>query len=304
MHDFLLWFGIVANAITVVAGVIAIAGVVWAILGRARLSISPLALQSSAAPSLTIAVTSVGSNPIRGIELVAGSLDDNGFSMQGGGITSHATLNRGETVTVIGHEPEELVFGSEPRHGEHRLELGPGEGFFLTVQWQSPLFPWRTSSKTFAWPPSKRFACELPLELTGRAEIRFLKRTREPALNPGLPGFVAPDSRRPRAIKADDHTFDELSAGHSGPILIGFGPTWQGKLWDDAQRMLHAFAGKYGSRLKVLCVNVDECPELYRRFETNEVPVFKVLIDGRVVSSHAGIHGLPELERRFSEFLR
>jgi hypothetical protein len=304
MHDFLLWFGIVANTITVVAGLIAIAGVVWAIVGRARLSITPLSAQSSVAPSLTIAVSSVGSNAIRAVELIAGTLDDNGFSMQGGGIASHATLHRGETVTVIAHEPDEYVFGSESHDGEHRLTLEPGDGFFLTVQWQSSLFPWRTSSRTFAWPPYKRFACDQPDKLNGRAEIRFLKRTREASLNPGLPGFVAPASSRPRAIQADDETFDKLSVQHSGPVLVGFGPTWQGKWWNDVQRMLHAIAGKHASRVKVLFVNVDECPRLAARFETDEVPVFKILVGGQVVSSYTGPHGLPDLEREFSEFLQ
>lgn len=303
MHDFLFWFGLTANSITVVAGLIAIAGVVWAVLGRARLSITPVPPHPAIAPSLTIAVTSVGSNPIRAVELFAGLLDDNGYSTRGGDIASRATLNRGESLTVTGYEAEELVFGSQARDGEHRLEIGPGDGFFLTVQWQSPLFPWRTSSRTIAWPPHKRFASDLPLVLRGRAEIRFLKRTRNTAFNPQLPGFVAPASRRPHAVNADDRTFDELSVNHSGPVLVGFGATWQQKWWDDVQRMLHAFAAKHGPRVRVLYVNVDECPLLARRFETNELPVFKVLIAGQVVSSYTGPHDLPELERRFSENL-
>jgi len=303
MQDFLFWFGLVANSITVLAGLIAVAGVVWAFLGRARLAVTPQFFIPSVAPSITMAVTSVGSNPIRGLELSVGQLDDNGFSMVGDGLATRPTLNRGETVTVMGYEPEETTFGSEPRDGEFRWGIQPGDGWYLTVQWQSPLFPWRRSSRTYAWPPVRRFACDLPEELSGREEINFLKRTRNQSLNPSSPGFVAPLDVRTRAIVATDETFDDLVARNKGPVLVGFGPTWQGKWWEDIRRMLDAFASKYSPRVKVLVVNIDECPTLAARYATNEVPVFKILLRGEVAKSHVGAHSFPDLEREFSEFL-
>ncbi len=303
MADFLFWFGLVANSITVIAGLIAIAGVVWAVFGRARLVVAPQFFSPSVAPNLTMGVTSVGSNPVRGLELSVGLLDENGFSMRGDGLPPRATLNRGETVTVMGYDPDETSFGSEPRDDEVRWAIRPGDGWFLTVQWQSPLFPWRRSSRTYAWPPARRFSCELPEELVGRREIRFLKRTRDGSLNPLSPDFVTPLDVGIRAIVATDETFDELVAGHKGPVFVGFGPTWQGKWWEDVKRMLDAFAAKYAPRVKVLVVNTDECPSLAERFETNEVPVFKILLRGEVAKSHIGAHSFPELVHEFAKFL-
>jgi Thioredoxin len=303
MQDFLFWFGVVANSITVFAGLIAIAGVVWAFLGRARLAVTTQFFLPSVAPSLTIGVASVGSNPVRGLELNFGLLDDNGFSMMGDGLVARPALSRGETVTVIGYEPDETSFGSAPRDGEFRFEIGPGEGWYLNLQWQSPLFPWRRSSRTFAWPPARRFACDLPQELAGRKEISFLKRTRDPSLNPSSPSYAAPLGVQTRATMATDGTFDDLLAGQKGPVFVGFGPTWQGKWWEDVKRVLDAFAAKHAPRVKVLVVNIDECPNLAQRFTTNEVPVFKMLLKSKVAKSYTGAHAFPDLEREFAEFL-
>lgn len=303
MQDFFFWFGLAANAITVLAGLIAIAGVVWAILGRARLSVTPL-LSPSLAPSLTLSITSTGSNPVRDLEISAGTLNDNGFSMMGDGVGARAALNRGEALTVEGYESAEHSFGSEPRDGEFRFEIQPGEGFYVKVQWRSPLFPWRRLSHTYAWPPLRRFASEVPEKLTGRKEISFLKRTRDPALNPTSPGFVAPNRANAGAIVATDESFDGLVTGHKGPVVVGFGPTWQGKFWEDVKHVLGSFAARYAPRVKVLVVNIDECPALAERYATNVIPVFKVLIGGEVAKSHEGALPLPQLAREFAEYLR
>lgn len=303
MQEFLFWFGLVADSITVLAGIIAVAGVVWAFRSRARLTVAPQLIHPSVAPNLTIAVTSVGSNPVRGLELSAGQLDDNGFSMMGDGLATRAALNRGETLMVMGYEPKETSFGSEPRDWEFRFEMRPGDGWFLTVQWQSALFPWHRSSRTYAWPPTRRFACDLPEELAGRKEINFLKRTRNPSLNPTSPDFVAPLPVRVRATVATDETFDELVASNKGPVFVGFGPTWQGKGWEDVKRILDLFAAKYTPRVKVLVVNTDECPVLAARFETNVVPVFNILLKRKVAKSYSGSHAFLDLEREFAEFL-
>lgn len=305
MEGFLLWFGIVANSITVLAGLIAVAGVVWAFLGRARLEIGPQTYGGSVAPTLTVIVTSVGSNPVRALQLGFGLLDDNGYSMMGDGqMAAAAGLNRGESVTITAYEPTEMSFGAEPREGEFRFEIGAGDGGFLTVQWQSPLFPWRRSSRTLAWPPSQRFGGELPQELVGRKELVFLKRTRDPSLNPSAPGFVNTFDSGSRAIVASDASFDDLVSSHKGPVFVGFGPTWQGKGWEDVKRILDVFAAKFARRLKVLVVDTDKCPGLAERFTTNEVPVFKVLVDGKVAKSYVGVHAFADLEHEFAEFLR
>jgi len=303
MEQFLLWFSMVANFITVLAGLLAFAGVVWAILGRAQLAVAPQFFQPSVAPHLTMGVSSVGSNPIRDLEVNYGLLDDNGQSSKGGDLATRITLSRGETVTVVGYEPAELSFGSDPREGEFRVEIKQGGGWYLNVQWQSALFPWRRASRTYSWPPTRRFASESPEELAGRKEIEFLKRTRNPS---PASSTRSPDRKiiRSRAILATDRTFDDLVASHNGPVLVGFGPTWQGKVWEDFKRVLDVLPAKHGPRVQVLLVNTDESPGIAEKFAANEVPVVKLLLKGKVVKSSVGARAYPDLEDEFAEFLR
>lgn len=133
--------------------------------------------------------------------------------------------------------------------------------------------------------------------------IRFLKRTRDQSLNPVSPDFVAPLGVRARVISATDETFDELVACHKGLVPVGFGPSWQVKWWEDVRRMLDVFAAKHAPRVKVLVLNIDECPTLAELFATNQVPVFKLLLRGELAKSYTGAHALPDLEREFAKFL-
>lgn len=224
--------------------------------------------------------------------------------MMGDRLGMWPALNRGETLSVCGYEPDELVFGSPPRDFEIRFEIQRSEGLYLTVQWRSTMFPWRRSSRTYVWSPVRRFACELPEKLAGRRELKFLERTRNQALNPTAPGFVASPHTGPTAIAATDETFDNLVAEHKGPVMVGFGPTRQGAWWEDVKRVLGVVAVRNAPRVRVLVVNIDECPELAKRYSTDVVPVFKVLVGGQVMKSHAGALPLPELEREFEAQLR
>lgn len=304
MEDFPFWFGQVANAVTILAGLIAIAGVVWALRGRARIAVTPQFFSPFLARSLTLAISSVGSNPVRDVELVVGTVNADGFSMRGDGLPARSALNRGETLTVVGYETGEVIYADGPREGEFRWEFGEGEGWFLNVQWQSPLFPWRRLSRTYVWAPSRRFASQMPEVLSGRAELRFLRRAHDQSLNPMSPGFVPLPVTGVRATLATDETFDdELAQAREDHVLVGFGPTWQGKSWRDVKRILDAFANKHAAQMKVLAVNIDESPALATRFETNEVPVFKVIRGGEVVRSHVGVLSLTDLESEFSDFI-
>ena len=291
-------FSFIANLITVIAGVLAIAGVVWAYLGRAQLEVTSH-VGTGPMPTMTLTVTSTGANPVRNIRLVAGTLDENDFSMRGDGAGSRSSLDRGRGMSVIGYEPAQTHFGSAARKGEHRLKLEHGDGFYVTVQWQSALFPWRRASRTYSWSPQRRVASEGAETLRGRKEIRFLERARDQSLNPSSPSFVPPPGASPRAIPATDDTFDVLQREHRGPVLVGFGPTWQGQWWEDVKRMLEAFASKHAPKVRVLVVDVDRCPTLAARFYTNVVPTFKVFRDGEVIAEHDGDLTMPDLESTF-----
>lgn len=298
----MLVFAFVANVITVVAGLVAILGVLWAVLGRAKLTVST-DVNPGLTPSLALRVSSTGSNPVHDVELAVGALDDNGFALWGDGAGRRPALNRGEALTVAAFGDGTTSYGSAPIEGEHRHQMKAGEGFYVTVQWRSPLFPWRRESRTYVWPPALRFASRQPTLLRWRAESRFFERAHDPKNNSARPGFSRPKWAPPPATVATDATFDALVAEHKGPVLVGFGPAWQGQFWRDVQRMLHAFAANYASRVKVLIVTIEDCPDTASRYPSGTFPHFKVFRDGQVVASHDGAGSMPEVEAGLSPHL-
>lgn len=301
MDGFDLWFGRIANGLTILAAVIAIAGVIWAVLSRARLGVRSMR-SPSLVPSLTLIVTSDGSNPIRNLELIAGTLTPSGFSMAGGDIATLSELGGGETLLVEAFDPRQTTYADPPRPNERRWEITGDEGFYLQARWQHPLLPWRRASRTYAWTTPRRFGDDDPEVLHGRAERAFLKQTQDPALNPTLASYIAP--RRAGATVATDETFDAIVSAYNGVTIVGFGPTWQGEHWLATRRVLDVFATRHSKRIQVLVVNVDEAPVLSSRFETNIVPTFKALLDGKVVAEHNGIVAYSDLEEAFSSYLR
>lgn len=298
MNDFMFWFGLIANIITVIAGLIAIAGVAWAIAGRASLAFS-VSVWPSLTPSLNIVATSSGSSAVRNATISYGAVDDNGFAMWGSGDPVSNPLNRGESLLLLAYEGGTTHFGSPARVDEFRVPLQRGDGMFVTVQWLSPLFPWRNESVTYAWPPRLRFAGAEPERLTGRKELRFLERTRDPKLNP-LAGGPPPKAY---SQEATDATFDELVRAHQGVVVVGLAPSWQSEHWEDVQRMLEAFAAKHSPKVKVLTVTSDMNPRLNDQYVGDVVPHFVVLRGGQVVAEMDGASSMADLESHFGKHL-
>lgn len=298
MNDFMFWFGLIANIITVIAGLIAIAGVAWAIAGRPKLAFS-VSVMASLTPSLNIVATSSGSSAVRNATISYGAVDDNGFAMWGSGDPVSNPLNRGESLLVQAFEAGTTDFGSPARADEFRVPLQRGDGFFVTVQWLSPLFPWRDESVTYVWPPRLRFASAEPERLTGRKQLRFLERTRDPKLNPHTGG---PSPKR-YSQKATDATFDELIHAHQGVVVVGLAPSWQGEHWEDVQRMLEAFAAKHSPNVKVLTVTSDENPRLNGQYVDDVVPHFVALRGGQVVATMDGASSMADLESVLGQHL-
>lgn len=299
MESFMFWFSFMANIVTVLAGLIAIAGVAWAIAGRAKL-VFRVSVWPSLTPALNLVATSSGSTPVRNATISYGAVDDNGFSMWGSGDPVSNPLERGSSLLVDAFDEGTTHFGSPARTDEFRIALQRGEGLFVTIQWQSPLFPWRRQSVTYAWPPHLRFAGADPDRLTGRAEIKFLERTRDPKRNSRAGGTPAKVLAQP----ATDTTFDALVQAHSGPIVVGLAPSWQEEFWEDVQRMLEAFAVKHAPRVKVLTVTTDENPVLADRYTAGVFPHFVVLRGVTLRAAKDGVTTMADLETAFSEHLK
>lgn len=211
------------------------------------------------------------------------------------------TLNRGESVTVSVFDAEHTAFSGASLGSEIRIAIAPDAGVYVTVQWQSPLRPWRQSSRTYAWPPVRRYSGKEPEVLTGASEVRFLKKTRDDTLNIRSSGYIRPADERVRAKAAEDTNFDELIAAASGTVLVCLASWAAG--WDDAKRVIDAFATEYADRVAVLMVDIVDSSDLTARFEVTEIPHFAVLVDGRVVKTQTGVRSFAKLEALVAEHI-
>ncbi|WP_153001407.1 thioredoxin family protein [Microbacterium testaceum] len=306
--EFSVWFGNIANTITIVAGVIAIATVVVAWLNQPKLSVRTH-VQSGPIPQLQLTFSSVGASSIRDIELSIGVLDDNDHAACGDGAGAKATLGRNESLTIRTQPADVQSSTSAPE--ERVFNLKPTQGIYVTAQFRAPVLTWLRASRTFAWPPVLRAASEHPVELRGHRERSFLDRVAPQAHQ--APNRHRPSNAAKRWIKnqplptasvATDSNFDNLVSHHSGPAFIGLGPTWQGEWWDNTKHALDSLAARHAPRVLVLTVDVDNNPVLQARFPSSTLPYFVMYQDRQITQMEAGFSSIPELEELFRNYLK
>lgn len=94
-----MWFGNIANTITIVAGVIAIATVVVAWLNQPKLAVRTY-VQAGPTPQLQLTFSSIDASSMRDLELSVGILNENDHAACGDGAGTKATLGRNESITM------------------------------------------------------------------------------------------------------------------------------------------------------------------------------------------------------------
>ena len=77
-----------------------------------------------------------------------------------------------------------------------------------------------------------------------------------------------------------DATFDEEIAGSPTPVLVDFWAEWCGPCKMIAP-ILEEIADEKGDSLKIAKLNVDEAPEIARRFEVMSIPTMILFKDGQ-----------------------
>ena len=84
-----------------------------------------------------------------------------------------------------------------------------------------------------------------------------------------------------------DATFDADVLGSDKPVLVDFWAEWCGPCKMVAP-VLEEIASEHGDKLTVAKVNIDENPEIARRYQIMSIPTMSVFSGGEVVKSIVG----------------
>ncbi|HEY1954836.1 MAG TPA: thioredoxin domain-containing protein [Polyangiaceae bacterium] len=86
---------------------------------------------------------------------------------------------------------------------------------------------------------------------------------------------------------ANDSSFDAEVLAAPGTVLVKFGATWCPPC-RALEPIVAALAKERESSLKVVDVDMDESPEVSRRFGVRAVPTLMVFRDGKRIVAHVG----------------
>jgi thioredoxin 1 len=84
-----------------------------------------------------------------------------------------------------------------------------------------------------------------------------------------------------------DATFDSDVLGSDKPVLVDFWAEWCGPCKMVAP-VLEEIASEHGDKITVAKVNIDENPEIARRYQIMSIPTMSVFSGGEVVRSIVG----------------
>ena len=97
-------------------------------------------------------------------------------------------------------------------------------------------------------------------------------------------------------------TFDETVVSSDLPVLVDFWAEWCGPCKAIAP-ILEEIAGEHGDRVRIAKINVDENPDIARRFDVMSIPTLIVFKDGSAQKRLVGAKGKGQLLAELDEFL-
>jgi thioredoxin len=99
-----------------------------------------------------------------------------------------------------------------------------------------------------------------------------------------------------------DDSFDTDVLKSDKPVLVDYWAEWCGPCKMVAP-VLEAIAAEHGDKLAIVKLNVDENPEVARKYGILNIPTLGVFKDGEVVKELVGARSKSALLRELAEFL-
>jgi thioredoxin 2 len=122
------------------------------------------------------------------------------------------------------------------------------------------------------------------------------KKNRVPAAATGIPKCGNCGAPLPWIADADDRTFAEVVDQAGLPVLVDLWAPWCGPC-RMVSPVLEQLARRFAGRVKLVKVNVDEAPDVARRFAVQAVPTLLVTDRGQVIARQAGAAPEPNLRQ-------
>ncbi len=103
-------------------------------------------------------------------------------------------------------------------------------------------------------------------------------------------------------VTLSDATFDESIGSADTAILVDFWAEWCGPCKMIAP-VLEEIASAHGGSIQIAKLNVDDNPNIARRFDVMSIPTLLVFRDGEVQKRLVGAKGKAQLLEELSEFI-
>jgi thioredoxin 1 len=103
-------------------------------------------------------------------------------------------------------------------------------------------------------------------------------------------------------VTVSDATFDEEINSSSEVVVVDFWAEWCGPCKMIAP-VLDEIAGEQAGKIKIAKLNVDDNPDIARRFDVMSIPTLIVFKDGEAKKRLVGAKGKGQLLEELAEFL-